>query len=77
MGIDVATFDYLLEAGFAAIWDSTSIPRTDANPSGQPRTRGRSLDAIGGLGLYLHWLSSTMTETSLQEIFVLILSTVS
>ena len=37
----------------------------------------QSLDAAGGLGLYLHWLCSTMRETSLQEIFALVPSTVS
>jgi hypothetical protein len=35
------------------------------------------LAAEGGLGLVLHYLLSTMSETSLQEIFTLIPSTVS
>ena len=36
-----------------------------------------SLDAEGGLSLVLHWLSSTMQQLSLQQIFTLIPSTVS
>ena len=35
------------------------------------------MDAIGGLGLILHWLSSTMRQVSLQQIFALVPSTVS
>ncbi|KAH8099883.1 hypothetical protein BXZ70DRAFT_872038, partial [Cristinia sonorae] len=77
MGVDVATFDYLLESGFANAWSHQTIPLTDANPHGQPRVGGRSLDAIGALGLYLHHLNSCMTDTSLQEIFALIPSMVS
>ncbi|KAH8103832.1 hypothetical protein BXZ70DRAFT_1005398 [Cristinia sonorae] len=37
MGVDVATFDYLLKSGFANAWSHQTIPRTDANPPGQPR----------------------------------------
>ncbi|KAI0344497.1 hypothetical protein BDW22DRAFT_1391232 [Trametopsis cervina] len=77
MGVDVATFEYLLEAGFADEWNFATIPRNDTNPAGNPRPGARSLDAAGGLGLYLHWISSTMPETSLQLIFALIPSTVS
>lgn len=78
MGFDVQTFEWLLdEAGFAERWNSTPILRADTNPDGAPRLGARSLDAAGGLGLYLHWLCSTMRETSLQEIFALVPSTVS
>jgi len=76
MGIDVLTFDYLLDNGFAELWDTTPIPRPDSNPNGQPRNGGRSLDSVGALGLYLHWINSTMPDTSLVEIFALIPTTV-
>jgi len=77
MGFDVQTFHYLLDNGFGRRWNSQAIPRTDTNLHGAPRPNRRSLDAAGGLGLALHYLSSTMTETSLQQIFALIPSTVS
>ncbi|KAI0726542.1 hypothetical protein C8Q72DRAFT_765923, partial [Fomitopsis betulina] len=54
MGVDVATFHYILDNGFARRWNSTAIPRTNTNPRGQPRLGWRSLDAAGALGLYLH-----------------------
>lgn len=76
MGFDVATFQFILDSGFAEQWDSTPILRSDTNSHGAPRTGGRSLDAAGGLGLYLHWICSTMRETSLQEIFALVPATV-
>lgn len=75
MGVNVSTFDYVLEQGFADIWDALPIPRSDSNPNGRPRSSGRSLDAAGALGLFLHWVNSTMTETSLQQIFALTPST--
>jgi hypothetical protein len=77
MGFDVATFEHILASGFREIWNRSSISRTDVNPVGQPRPGRRSLDADGGLGLVLHYLSSTMSETSLQEIFALVPATVS
>ncbi|PPQ64806.1 hypothetical protein CVT26_002638 [Gymnopilus dilepis] len=78
MGFDVETFHYILDSGFRARWNSTPIPRQDQPfPTGAPRLRRRSLDAEGALGLILHYLSSTMTEISLMEIFALIPSTVS
>lgn len=76
MGINVHTFQYILESGFELRWNTTPIPRNDANANGPPRLGARSLDAAGALGLYLHWISSTMRETSLQEVFALIPSTV-
>lgn len=77
MGIDTATFRVILDAGFKHLWDSTPIPRTDTNIHGEPRLGARSLDAAGGLGLYLHYLRSSMREVRLQLIFALIPSTVS
>src|SRR5882724_11549158 len=43
---------------------------------GSPRLRAHSLNAAGGLGLVLHYIHSCMTETSLQQIFGLVLATV-
>ncbi|CAA7260123.1 unnamed protein product [Cyclocybe aegerita] len=76
MGFDVATFDFILESGFVQTWLSTPIPRTDTSHSGDPRPGGRSLDPPGALGLVLHYLSSTMLDVSLQQIFALIPATV-
>ena len=77
MGFDVETFDYILET-FQYTWLSTSIPQTcDASRTGNPRPGARSLDPPGALGLALHYLSSTMHDVSLQQIFALIPSTVS
>lgn len=77
MGVDKATFYYILDNGFARRWNSTAIPRSDTNAHGQPRLGRRSLDAAGALGLYLHYLSSSMNETSLQQIFALVPGTTS
>ena len=76
MGLDTTTFQLLLDAGFKFLWDSTPIPRTDTNINGEPRLGARSLDAAGGLGLYLCYLRSSATELGLQLIFALIPSTV-
>ncbi|KAJ3012590.1 hypothetical protein NUW54_g1823 [Trametes sanguinea] len=76
MGVDVATFDAILTAGFAARWSSQPVQRTDVRPDSSPRPGRRSLDAAGALGLILHWLSSTMRAISLQEIFALTAATV-
>ena len=77
MGIDSSTFDAILEAGFASLWYTQPIPRPDMPTTTDSRAARRSLDAAGGLGLVLHWLSSTMRQVSLQQIFALIPSTVS
>ena len=77
MGFDVATFNSILDAGFAQLWNTTPILRGDVNPGGRVRLRGRSLDAAGALGLVLHYLNSTIHETSLQQIFALVPSTTS
>lgn len=77
MGIDTSAFDSILNAGFGRLWDTRPIPRRDKSTAIQPRPGKRSLDAAGGLGLVLHWLSSTMRQVSLQQIFALVPSTVS
>ncbi|KIK81943.1 hypothetical protein PAXRUDRAFT_806059 [Paxillus rubicundulus Ve08.2h10] len=77
MGFDVETFGYILSSGFAANWYTTAIPCPDTNQVGDPRPGRQSLDAAGALGLVLHYLNSTMRETSLQQIFAIIPSTVS
>ncbi|KAL7284663.1 hypothetical protein ACG7TL_001960 [Trametes sanguinea] len=82
MGIDVSTFDFILETGFAAKWYSRPIERSDASAHRRrstlsiPRPHRRSLDAPGALGLVLHWLSSSMSELGLQQIFALTPATV-
>lgn len=77
MGVDIPTFHTILDAGFAHLWYTQPIPRPDMCTAIHPRAGKRSLDAAGGLGLVLHWLSSTMRQVSLQQIFALVPSTVS
>lgn len=77
MGIDVHTFNLILERGFTFLWNSRPIPRPDVSPTATPRLHRRSLDSAGALGLVLHWLNSTMRETSLQQIFALVPATTS
>jgi hypothetical protein len=71
MGCDVATFEYLLQAGFEHTWNSTPIPREDVSARGAPRMHMRSLDARGALALALHFICSSMHERGLQQIFAL------
>jgi hypothetical protein len=77
MGVDVATFDYILDSGFWNAWNLRTIPRDDVNPGGSTQLGRRSLDAEGALGLLLHFMSGTMNETSLQELFALVPSVLS
>ena len=77
MGFDVATFHDILYHGFEKLWNETPIPRHDVLPSSIPRLNSRSLDACGALGLILHYLNSTMLETSLAQIFALVPTTIS
>lgn len=77
MGFDVNTFEYILQRGFGTMWQDSPIPRNDTNVSGNACPDACSLDGAGTLGLVLHYLNSTMWEVSLQQIFVLVLSTVS
>ncbi len=76
MGLDCATFDYILSNGFAERWNNNPIPRPDADAQGLPRLGGRSLDAEGALGLIYHFLTSAMSDTALQQIFALVPATV-
>ncbi|TFK80251.1 hypothetical protein K466DRAFT_452479, partial [Polyporus arcularius HHB13444] len=76
MGINVDTFHYILDHGFARKWNRHPIPRADANPGGLARLGRRSLDAAGALGLIYHYLSSAMPDTALQQIFALVPSTI-
>ena len=76
MGIDVTTFEYILNQGFAETWNTTPIPHDDISFTALPHTDRRSLNAAGALGLTLHYLASTMWELSLQRIFSLIPLTV-
>jgi hypothetical protein len=72
MGIDVQTFDWLLEMGFEDMWDSCAISvRNDVAAAGCPRPSRRSLDAAGGLGLVSTWLNSMSPEMALQMIFAI------
>lgn len=76
MGIDVETFQYILDSGFTALWNTTPLTRHDNPMTAPPRINSRSLDASGGLGLLLHYLNSTMLDVSLMEIFAIIPSTI-
>ena len=73
MGLDVEIFKLILEGRgrFRERWDLATIPRGDVNPLGCPCLERRSLDAVGALGLVLHYLGSAMLEVSLQQIFAL------
>src|SRR6187551_997180 len=76
-GVNVAVFQLILDSGFEEIWNNTPILRGDVSSSSTPRAYRRSLEAAGALGLVLHWLNSTMMETSLVQIFAVIPTTVS
>ncbi|KDN44640.1 hypothetical protein RSAG8_05405, partial [Rhizoctonia solani AG-8 WAC10335] len=76
MGMNVATFDFILDHGFRATWIAHTIPREDVNPQGLTCPGRRSLDAEGALGLLLHYLSGTMGETTLQQVFALVPSVI-
>ena len=77
MGIDCATFHYVLQNGFARRWNTSPIPRADTNPYGAPRRGRRSLTAEGALGLVYHYITSAMSDTALQQIFALVPTTLS
>lgn len=65
MGVDTATFDFILASGFEDRWNTTPIPRETTNLNTEPRLGGRSLDAAGALGLCLHYISSAMPDKGL------------
>jgi len=71
MGLDVATFDLLLDSGFRQNWMTRTVSRDDVNTAGFSRRRRRLLEASGGLGLVLHYLNSAAEEVELQMIFAL------
>ncbi|KAH9447214.1 hypothetical protein Pst134EA_029249 [Puccinia striiformis f. sp. tritici] len=56
---------------FSQAWDNTTIPTSNVNSHGAPWLHKQSLNAAGGLGLLLHWLSSTMAGHSLNQIFAI------
>ena len=70
MGLNVQTFELVL-AQFQIEWDNKTISWDDFNPDGKPQLLRRSLDATGVLGLVLHWISSTIADYTLQQIFAL------
>ncbi|KAE9407420.1 hypothetical protein BT96DRAFT_954504 [Gymnopus androsaceus JB14] len=74
MGFDVRTFHYILEGWncFAEQWNNTPIPRNNVPSQAGPCIHARSLDAAGALGLVLHYLSSSMLEITLQQVFALV-----
>ena len=77
MGFDRAVFNSILEEGFAEYWNTTPIPRADVSTNAIPAIYRRSLDAAGALGLIFHYVTSTMREVSLAQIFALVPTTVS
>ncbi|KAG8711381.1 hypothetical protein FRC09_020637 [Ceratobasidium sp. 395] len=72
LGMDVATFNYILDSGFRNTWDTSTIPRGGVDPSGFPRLSRRSLDAPGALGLVLCYLRKVSNEMVLQAIFAVV-----
>jgi hypothetical protein len=70
MGFNPIMFQFILDAGFMNLWGTISICTSTGDGVSHPHRC--SLDAAGGLGLVLHYLSSTMLEVSLCEIFALI-----
>jgi hypothetical protein len=64
MSVNVQTFKAFLEH-FNAAWDLEAICWANVNPNGAPQLARQSIDAVGGLGLLLHWLSSTMGSHTL------------
>jgi len=49
MGVDVATFQFLLE-GFSPLWDRIPVRRVDVQQEGTVRLGRRSLDVVAGCG---------------------------
>ncbi|EUC59327.1 DDE family endonuclease [Rhizoctonia solani AG-3 Rhs1AP] len=72
MGVNVAVFEYILQHGFERLWDTCTIFRDDVNELGQPWLRRRLLPADGALGLTLHWLTSTASNSALEQIFAIV-----
>lgn len=70
-------FNGILHVGFADRWNNNPIPCDDVPTTSVPHVHCHSLDASGALGLILHYLSSTMHNISLTQIFAIIPTTVS
>ncbi|KAF8221095.1 hypothetical protein L208DRAFT_1078854, partial [Tricholoma matsutake] len=62
MGFDIETFHSILDAGFAAEWNTQPIPCNDVLQAAVSHPARRSLDATGALRLVLHFLTSTMGD---------------
>jgi hypothetical protein len=77
MGVNVETFNYILDQGFALLWNSRPIPRERTTIASEPRANVQSLDAAGALGLILQYLASSIHINSLVLIFAVIPSTAS
>lgn len=67
MGLNCIAFDTVL-VKFQQYYETTPMKRSDSK-NGLPRTWRRALDAAGVLGLVLHYLTSTMDDTALCQIF--------
>ncbi|KAK7686147.1 hypothetical protein QCA50_010959 [Cerrena zonata] len=76
MEIDIRTFELILSSGFKQRWEKSTIDHTNISLAGVSRPHCQFLDAAGGLGLVLYWLSLIMHKITLQQIFALIPSTV-
>ncbi|KAJ8098904.1 hypothetical protein POJ06DRAFT_144168 [Lipomyces tetrasporus] len=68
-GLSPTTFNYVLDCGFRDAWDKAPVARDDVSAHSEARPHQRSLDADGALGLVLHFLNSSMTQFTLQEVF--------
>lgn len=71
-GLDYRSFHRILDGGFRERFNNDTLRRNDVALHGTPRLGGRSLPAEGCLSLCLTWLSSSMSEQSLQQIFGLV-----
>lgn len=78
MGVDPQVFDKILSSSFHKAFDTNPMPRylyTTSNPSKlaayEVRIYRRCVDAMGCLGLILHFLNSSGTQQTLQQIFAL------
>lgn len=70
MGVGVHLFEEILESGFDTWWTTMPLPRNDVGLAASSRARThRSLNSSGALGLALHYLSSTMNDYTLQQVF--------
>lgn len=68
-GLDVAGFERLLQF-FVPVWNVAAIPRGDVAITGKSCPDRHSLGPAA-LGLVLHYLNSSIKETTLQQIFAI------